>query len=578
MSWDPAIAIVKLPNQFSYATWSPCNQYIAISRHLGEGVQILDAVTLKQLKFLQSLNPPKPPRGRSCFPTFSPDSRTLTDFGGDSRLLTCWDLQTGVPVCKIIERPAGYICSTTYSECGTMLGILFRDERNYDIPFAIGTYNSHSGTPICYHPIEGSAVHRIWACDGCVQFATLDAWFITIWEVRFTSTDPPTQVRSLPTPHDFNPWGRFLFHPTPPRLAFGVKQTLFVWDVYHSKFLLEYTDFESGTQAFSSDGHFLICMAGVGEIYIWEELPTGYTLYQKLEFNKQRVDQLFLSPNGQSVVVSNSSTIQLLHTKDSTTSAPRVVPQLVDHNKHSILVFSQDGSLAVTTQVHSNTVTVLNLRSGLPCLNIDTGMPVYGVGVTRTVVAAVCDSKVITWNIPIEDCVYNTNVDINDSVQTISFHYPGDEKLYFASISPDFNHFVITAGGLRLYDMSTGKLLGGSNADNDVICFTSDSHEVWCFSYVCEWRWAVVQDSGSNVMGLKCLDPSGVPSGVLPWQSPHGCKVTKDGWILSSSGKRLLWLPHHWRLGERNQVWGGQFLAILDNSLPAVVILELPEE
>ena len=127
--------------------------------------------------------------------------------------------------------------------------------------------------------------------------------------------------------------------------------------------------------------------------------------------------------------------------------------------------------------------------------------------------------------------------------------------------------------------MSTGRLLGGSNQLYGMPYFTSDGHEVWGSGSICLIRLAVVWDSRCNVIGLKCPDPSEVPSGVLPWQSSHGHKVTDDGWILSSSGKRLLWLPHHWRSYERNhQVWGGQFLAILDNRLPEVVILELLEE
>jgi len=572
VSWDPAIATTKLPSTIFYATWSTCNRFIAISQHFMEEVQILDAVTLKKLRSLRSLGL------ISHHLAFSPDGHTLTGFGGKSESFTCWDLQTGVPVCKSPEWPAGYICSTTYSGCGRMLGILFRNNGDYDMPFVISTYDSHSGTPMCHHQIKGSVMNKIWAYGECVRFATLDVWSIIIWEVEFTSTCPPMQVRSLPTPDNFDPWGRFLFHPTPPRIAFNNKKSLLVWDVYHLKLLLDYADFGPGERSFSSDAHFFACVTTDGEIYLWEESPTGYTLYQKIVLGRLRFSELLLSPDGQSVLVLCDSTIQLLHTQNSTTSALSVLTEPRDYyTRDPILVFSQDRSLAVTTQMYSNIVTVLNLRSGLPCLNIDTGMGVYGVGVTRNIIAVVCDGKVITWNVPVGDSVHDANVDINDSIQTTSFHYPGHTVgLGSASISPDLNHFIVSTDGVRLYNMSTGGLLGGSDLGSEP-CFTSDGHEVWGSSPEGMERWAVVQGGGSSVTGLKRLDPSGVPSGVLPWQSPHGCKVADDGWIISSSGKQLFWLPHHWRSYQLEQVWGGQFLAILDKSLPEVVILELLE-
>jgi len=578
MLWDPAIAIMKLPSTICCATWSPCSRFIVISYDFREEVQILDAVTLKKLKSLISPKSPNSPRNSFFFLSFSSDSHTLMGAGGQSHLLMCWNLQTGVPAYNITEWPAGSICSTIYSGCGMMMGILFRDRNNFSRPFAIGTYSFHSSASIYHHPIEGWVVSCIWACGGCVQFATLDAQSIIIWEVGFTSTHPPTQVRCLPTPDNFDPWENHLFHPTPPRLAFSVKKTLFVWDLYLSKFLLEYADFKPRRKTFSSDGHLFVCVVGVGEIYLWEESLTSYILYQKLGFSDLGVDKLLLSPDGQSILVLSGSTMQLLHTKGPTISATSVPTIPIHHSRGSTLVFSQDGSLAVTTQMHSNTVTLLNLSSGLPWLIIDTGMPVCGMGVTRSAVAVVCDNKVITWNIPVGDCVHNTNVDINNSVQTTSLQCPGDEKLYSASISPDFNHLAITKSGVRLYDMSTGRLLGGSD-EGDTPCFTSDGHEIWSVStFGMTTRLAVVQDSGSNVTGLQHLDPSGVPSGVLPWQSPHGCKVTDDGWILNSSGKWLLWLPHHWQSNDRmSWAWGGQFLAILVRRLPEAVILELLE-
>ena len=59
------------------------------------------------------------------------------------------------------------------------------------------------------------------------------------------------------------------------------------------------------------------------------------------------------------------------------------------------------------------------------------------------------------------------------------------------------------------------------------------------------------------------------------WESPRSYNITDNGWVLSPRGKRLLWLPHHWRLGETYRTWGGRFLGSLHSELPEAVILEL---
>ena len=59
--------------------------------------------------------------------------------------------------------------------------------------------------------------------------------------------------------------------------------------------------------------------------------------------------------------------------------------------------------------------------------------------------------------------------------------------------------------------------------------------------------------------------------------SNHDYEVTDDGWVLSPSRKRLLWLPHRWRSKEEHRRWDGRFLGLLDGQLAEVVILEFFE-
>ena len=567
ISWDPAIVTANLSNHTWNPVWSPCSRFIATPSYIGKGIYIFDAVTLKQLKSLEY------PGSDPWLVAFSPDGCMLVCIG---QRLVCWDLQTGVPVCNsLIDREFATLpCSITYSRCGKMLGVLFNSSKIGDHQaFVLSTYNVLSGKPLHYHLIEELAANTIWTYGESIQFATLDVQSITIWQVEFTSKHPPTEVRFMPTPDNFDPWKEFLFLPTPPRLAFNHEKALLVWDGHQSRFLLEHEG--SSKIAFSHDGHFFASVTQVGEINLWKESPAGYIPHQKLVSSIPLGGELLLSPDGQSVIMHDSFTLQLLHTT-LTAPLPNTSTKPVDWDKHFILDFLQDCPLAAVTRLEDNTVMVLNLKSGLPQLIIDTSMSIYSLGIARGTIAIVGNGKVIRWNLPTGNCALNPRVNINDSVHATFFQQ--HDSLESASISPDLSCIAVKIKDLRIYDASTGKLLTGSKAQLHFPCFTSDGHEIWSRSPQSQRRLAIVKDSKSNVTSLKCPNSSEVPSGRLPWQSSCGYQVTDDGWILSSSGKQLLWLPHHWRSDEKNRMWSGQFLALLHRELSEVVILELPEE
>ena len=72
--------------------------------------------------------------------------------------------------------------------------------------------------------------------------------------------------------------------------------------------------------------------------------------------------------------------------------------------------------------------------------------------------------------------------------------------------------------------------------------------------------WEVIEDDESSATRVQPLKITACQPGALPWQSSRGYEVTHDGWILSPTQKRLLWLPHRWRSDEEDRKWGGAFL------------------
>ena len=610
ISWDPAVATIKCSHFISHAAWSPCSKFIAISLNSKAEIQILDAVTLKQLKSLI------PPHNYTQLLTFSPDSHLLTWVSHTSEVFVSWDLQTGLLASEISiteEGPIPKVHSITYSGCGTMLGVLFK---NNDIS-TINTYSVLSNSPICSHPVEGLVAGTIWTHGECVQFTIFGSGSITIWEVGFTTEHPPTEVKSVNTPNNFDPSEQFHFLPKFSRLAFVLEEAVIIWDTQLSKPLLNSMDAKmTENMTFSADGHFFACEVHGSEIYLWKESPTGYTLHQKFVSGRGSVTPL-LSPNGQLIVGPNSSTIWLWHTEYFITSPSSTPTKLPWSARRFTLEFSPDRSLAATARLETKTATILDLKSGIPLLIIDTGTPIYGLRIADDTVVVIGDRKIITWDLPVGGVISSPRVGINGSAQTITFTGstsstlsmssstpPMFSRIYSASISPDFNHFAIIAADagvsiqhLIIFDMATGKYLAGgmiSFSKWGIPWFTQDGKEVWYhdlrdgdgWGYYArtinelgrvfrDCGWATVKDGNSNITALEHIRSS---SGIPPWQSPHGHQVTDNKWIISSGGKQLLMLPHHWQPSEGvHRIWGGQFLALLHNELHEVVILELLE-
>jgi len=593
MSWNPAIVAVKSLNPIRRPVWSPCSRFIAIDCETG--IQILDATTLGRVKSL-------PQQGGFCqLLTFSAESRLLTQLGDKLGEIISWDLQTGVSagvnssdeVLREQLYPGDHqerdifteaALSITYSGCGTMFGVLFK-RRNFTV---IVTYNVLSSTATGHYPVERPAANIIWTHDKSIRFATFGPESITIWEVGFVLEHPATVVESLSTPDNFDPSSPFLFLPTCSRLAFTLNGSVFVWDAQHSKLLLSYADIkypELNEMTFSSDGHFFACRTLNPEIYLWKDSPTGYTFHQRL-VSSTNFPLPLLSPDGRSIIAFRHQDLQLWRTTDPTPPLFSVPARDVQSTERFVLGFSPDESLAAAARLRDNTATVLDLRAGVPRLTVDAGMEIYGLRVAGSTVVVVGESKIVTWNLPQRGHALNATANINDSIQTTIFDHSPHAESHFASISPDFN-FTAIAGKdqancrcLCIYDMTTGKYLAIINTDWNGVWFSPDGRKLWSYFITATSGWAIVKDSKSNFLKMEHLGETSCPPGEYPWTPPRDYKITDDGWVFNPNGKRLLWLPPHWRQSyehERDRMCSGRFLAFLYGGLLEPVILEVPE-
>ena len=592
-SWDPVVATVY-DGGFGYgAVWSPCNRFFAVSKP--RAVEIRDATTLNLISNFESSS-------HALALSFSPDSRFLTQFH-DGTMVT-YDLQTGVEV--ITAHPTQlYVdrdLSPAYSMDGKMLVAGYFDldsEKSVIITHDFSAIRTHS-----YHVSEGHLVSQIWTHGEFLRFATVKSGCITIWQAEFTFVHPPEVVKSLPAPDELTDEEadvRYLFLPTISRLAIALRMTLLVWDAHVSKCLLKISDASPFAMSFSSDGRFFACGLRRGAdtgIYIWKKSPAGYIVHQKLSFDDP--PRPLLSPNGESIILSGNSTIRLLHTEDPFLSS-RTTLDMAQHT--FILNLSPNDALAAIARHPEKIVTILDLQSGNPQLEIDTGIGVKCLGVAGDTVLVAGQQEVATWKLDTR----NARGNIHDSIRIPMFDPLPNRPVgwfYFMSVSSDLTH-IITLGFtfgdylLAIYDVSTGRCLAGSTSAQGVLkplstrarfkstdinghvgvetaWFTPDRREIWGFSFSNSplHRWEVVEDGESDTTRLQLLTATACPPGGFPWQSSHGYEVTRGGWVLSPTQKRLLWLPHPWRSVARYRTWGGRFLGLFHSSLPEVVILE----
>ena len=567
-SWG--IASTRFSEEVYATAWSPCSRLLAAVIYGSTEVAILDAVTLGRL---HSMNFPSE-IDHLKFMKFSPDSHLLTGYSELRDHMISWDLQTGGLLSSISTEEWPECHEVSYSECGTMIGGLFNNT-------AVVTFNILSGTHISSHSIHQPPVETIWTHGKYLQFATIESGFISIWQVGFSSSRPPTMVSSLPTPDNLSSTAPVLL-PTLLWLAFIYDGKVQVWDAQNRKVLLDSQDVENPrAMSFSSDGQFFVCGTFEREFHIWKSTSAGYLSHQRLVAQSAEIIPL-ISPDGGSVVASSEKIIQLWHTEKY--PAPPTTPSMQacpDYASFSV-DFSPDESLVAVTEKLSYKVTVLDTKSGNLWLVIDTDAKTYCLRITEDRIIVVCDGKFVIWDLPARGSIHNDRRNIRNSFQTTTYKYSSSAAYPYASISPNLNYVAIAderhpGASLSVFDMHTGEVLAVVKSDGYIPGFTLDDHEVWCTTDDGEVnQWTICEEEEPNGIELKPLAKNSKSPSSFSWHSTCGYQVTDDGWILCSSRKWLLWLPTHLRPDKVvEKQWSGKFLAIWNVSSLEPSILEL---
>ena len=184
---------------------------------------------------------------------------------------------------------------------------------------AVAYLAEHDGVTLATHDL--STTHTLLSCPR-PGLRSIDhtPWNADQSPYGKSNSHPPQAVESYPTPYEVvnaDADTRYLFLPSHFRLAISLEHALSIRDVRDSSLLLK-TDFGAYSWSFSPNGSFFACMPTVtGEAHIWKESPAGYVLHQKFAIGIQLSARVCLSPNGESILVSTYSKIDLRHTEYS---------------------------------------------------------------------------------------------------------------------------------------------------------------------------------------------------------------------------------------------------------------------
>ena len=562
-SWDPNVAAIRFPSEICATAWSPCSRFVATSHKMSSEIVVLDAATFEQS---HTFYPPEKLSGWRNI-RFSPGSHLLTGYSWIRDCIVTWDLQTGGLLSNIGTKKYGRCNSMSYSDCGTIVGGLFGTR-------TIVTYDVSSGTCICSHSIQQEVFHNIWTCGEYLQFATIEPEAVIIWQVGFTSSNAPSKISSLSIPDNFSSDG-FVLHPTLSQLAFIHNERVLVWDSQNHKVLLESEDNlypKYNTMLFSLDGCFFIFASRIErDCYLWKGSSSGYLLHKKLVSSSSGATPL-ISPDGESVLLVDGQLLQLWPIASSSTS------QAPTSDRSFLVEFHPNESLVAFARRFSYTVTILDIISGNPWLTLKADVQICGLRMTGSKVVAIGDKNILTWSLPARDNIFDASKNINKSVHTTTLEHSSPVDMHYASISPNLQYLVFhSSDHLHIHNLHTGGKYEALRSFGQVLGFTPSSTEVWSATFDGEVdQWEIIEENESNAIKLKHLLRGVKPKNGFPWNPTCDYQVTDEGWILSSSGKQLLWLPHHWQEGDViERKWSGRFLALWNTTSPVPYILKL---
>ena len=521
-SWAPSTAISSMDySHKSSITWSPCGQFVA-TRTEG-AVEVRDAPTLELTSTLQPTEPTSQLTGSLAY---SPDGRSLAC--ASHTAIVIWDSQTG-GVVREIQHNTAVVASLVWSLDGGLISAMGWSWKGF-YALTVHTYDIASGTTFPPIALQSHGKPYLWAHDESFRVMTTardgNVHTVDIFEVR----SAPTKIESFPARLGTYSHIRS-FSPTMYLVSAGKSwhDIIRILDLRTSKYLL---DGGRGVDdhCFSSDGSLFAASHG-GSLRIWKaDTGTGtYILWGEFPCLAGSGFLFLFSPTLQSILGHSHNTLRLWRLNGLS-----VAP--VTHNQQ-LGVFSRSGTYMATSRRGGDTVTITNLLSQTPSQLINTGIKVFELGLTDSVLLVVGSEVVVAWLLTGEGLVNgvfgNGKAGRGDSIWTVS---TSRFRPWDPIFSVEGEYTVIKTDGdtPHVYNTRTGEVLESARAP------LHPSGSWYSLVDITLARHHTYNNSAQN------------PPPEDDWR-PSRIALEK-GWVKDREGKRLLWLPIEWRVGEWHEV------------------------
>ena len=514
-SWDPSIAVSGVDySRESSITWSPCGRFVATQTK--EVVETRDALTFELTSTLQPAQPTSRLKGALVY---SPGGRFLAC--ASNATIIVWDIQTG-GVAKEIQHNEAIVNSMVWSLDGRLIGTIGWGQEG--IGGLAVQYDVASGTALPPIVLRSQDNPHLWAHDKSFRIMTTvrdgEARTINVFDVGSALT----KVESFPVQLVGRDSEIKSFSPATYRTSVWVYKklsSLLILDIRTSKRLLD----KGGaftSHCFSPDGSLFAASSG-GSVHIWKYDTGHYTPWGEFPSPSGSRSRFLFSPTAPSILGRFPDILKLWRLGGLSIAPTTHIRQLGS--------FSHSGTYMATAHRGGCTVTIANLLSQTPPQFVDTGVEIFGLGLTCNVLLVMGLEMVVAWLVKEEGLVNgvlrNRRADLGDSIWTVPTSL---FRVWDPIFSVEGEYGVIKSdGGPHAYNTRTGEVLEPTPA-----------HSIgpwYSLADVTRARHHPYDRSGHDT----------------PQKDDWGSSriALKEGWVKSREGKHLMWLPVEWRVMER---------------------------
>ena len=408
---------------------------------------------------------------------------------------------------------------------------------------------------------------------------------VVIEELRPTSNSPPTTLEFTLPLHD----GDFSFSPPCHHASFVSERKVTILDIRDSRVLFQVEapgPIYVSPGHFSPDGSFFAYKTLQQKIHVWKRTPTGYTPWTSLIL-RSAVGGFTFSPTASSILSWGTEGIQVWRL-DHRVDFPPPEPRDSTLRDHGFLVAcSAGGTYVASVRWQESTAVVLDLDSGATLQSIVTGIEVFDIKMASDTIFAVGIHELLSWRIE-----GGRIADVASVVRRKTFSDSDLAHVGPMQLSVSFNgyyHRILLIDGNVCF-LRRGDIITQTTMQQTIVRNPTFFPEGLFVCHIWEGRCQQKKPLQPHILSTPRPGPSakGRNHAIVPLTRPwtlgsflrpsSGYRIVcgeKTHWVADRKGRKLLWLPLHWRSSA--PTWSSNCLAFLDGGFPEPVIIRLPD-